>query len=297
MPSGSPPTERIGVVTGGSSGIGKEIARGLAVRGWRVAIVGRDPERTAATATEIAAATSNPNVDVVLGGDLAVRANAQSLAGQLLGRYPKIHLLVNNAGAYFRRREATSDGLERTFALNVLAPYELTTQLADRLVASAPARVVNISSAAHLGRTVNFADLQSEHQYSGFEVYGESKLELVLLTREFARRFAGTGVTVNAVHPGFVASGFAQNNGGGQAFIIRILGRLFGKSVRRGAEGPLRLATDPTLVSTTGQYFSGLHEAPGSAESQDRASAERLFQTCAQIAGVGPLAPFSASAV
>ena len=160
----------------------------------------------------------------------------------------------------------------------------------SRLSASAPARVVNISSAAHRGARVDFTDLQSSRRFSGFSVYGASKLELLWLTREFARRLNGKGVTVNAVHPGFVRSGFALNNGGGTALGMRILGRLFGRSVVRGADTPIFVASAPELASVTGGYYADRKAHPGSNDSRDLTRARQFFEECARLSGVPPLA-------
>ncbi len=274
---------RVAVVTGATSGIGREIARQLAAGGFSVVVVGRGDARAAETARTIAAETGNPRVAPVGVTDLARPDEVRRLAATLLAHYPALHVLVNNAGGYFRRRDVTPDGLERTFALNVLAPFLLTELLADRLRASAPARVVNLSSAAHYRHTVDFADLESARRYSGYRAYGTSKLEVLLLTREFARRFAGTGVTVNAVHPGFVASGFAQNNGGGTALAFRVLEFVFGLGVRRGAEAPVRLASDPALATVSGEYFSRTRRSRGSSASRDPVAAARLYRACAEL--------------
>ena len=278
---------RVAVVTGATSGIGQELARRLAEAGYRTVVVGRGAERAARVAAEIAGATGRSDVESVGVTDLAQLSEVRALASTLLARYPQVHVLVNNAGALFVRRDVTPDGLERTFALNVLAPFLLTSLLADRLRASAPARVVNVSSAAHYRRTVDLADLQSTRRYSGYRTYGESKLEILLLTREFARRWAGSGVTVNAVHPGFVASGFAQNNGGGIALATGVLARLFGRSVRRGAETPFWAATDPSLAGVSGEYFSNRHRSRGDSASRDLVVAGQLWDACAKIAGLG----------
>lgn len=274
---------RVAVVTGGTSGIGREVAIGLASRGATTVIVGRGAERVPRIAAEVAEATGNRSVESVAVMDLALRSDTEAAARALLQRYPRIHILVNNAGAYFARRETTAEGLERTFALNVLSPFLLTLRLTARLIESAPARVVNVSSAAHAGPAVDFSDLQSVHHYSGFRVYGRSKLALLLLTREFARRLAGTGVTVNAVHPGFVASGFGRNNGGGVAVGLGIAKFLFAKSPRRGAAVPLFAATDPSVASLTGRYLSGHRVNPGSAASQDMEAARRLYDACRDL--------------
>jgi retinol dehydrogenase 12 len=272
--------DRTAVVTGGTSGIGHEIARGLAAGGARTVIVGRGEERTQRIAQDLASTTGNREVEAVGVSDLALRSSWPAVADELLRRLPAVHVLVNNAGAYFARREVTADGIERTFALNVLAPLALTLRLADRLKASAPARVVNIASAAHLGHTVHLDDLEESHAFRGFDAYGRSKLELILLTRELAQQFAGTGVTVNSVHPGFVRSGFGTNNKGGIGFGIKIAAALFGKSERSGARTPLRVACDPELEHVSGEYFSGGHLRTGSAESRDLAVAHRLYDLC-----------------
>jgi retinol dehydrogenase-14 len=262
--------------------------------------VGRGADRTAAVASELIAATGNARVEAVAVQDLALRAQMKQLASQLLTRYPEIHLLVNNAGAYFARREVTSEGIERTFALNVLAPFTLTTLLADRLRVNAPARVVEVSSSAHRGTTVNLADLQNTADYSGFDVYGQSKLELILLTREFARRLAGTGVTVNAVHPGFIRSGFGQNNPGGAGIGVRIAMAVFARSLRYGAGNVLYVATDPSISSISGEFFSRHRVERASAPSYDMEVARRLFDACRELAGTpdlpdpGPAPPSSA---
>lgn len=281
---------RVAVVTGGTSGIGKEVALGLARQGATTVVVGRGADRASGVAAELAGVSGNPQVEALRVDDLARMADTRELAAALLDRYPSIHILVNNAGAYLRRRDETPDGLERTFALNVLSPYMLTALLAPRLTASAPARVVNVSSAAHRGARVDFTDLQSSRRFSGFSVYGASKLELLWLTREFARRLNGKGVTVNAVHPGFVRSGFALNNGGGTAFGMRILGRLFGRSVVRGADTPIFVASAPELASVTGGYLRARKAHPGSNDSRDPSKARQLFEECVRISGLTPLA-------
>lgn len=274
---------RRAVVTGATSGIGREVARGLAARGASVIVVGRGEPRAAAVAREIAQRTGNPAVDSVGVSDLALRTEVRRVAGILLDRYPRIHVLVNNAGAYYRRRELTAEGLERTFALNVVAPFLLTTLLAPRMVGSDPARVVNVASAAHQGYEVDFDDLQGARRYAGYAAYGRSKLALILLTREFAVRLRGTGVTVNAVHPGFVRSGFGQNNGGGTALALRILTRLFARSLVRGADTPLFVATDPSIAGVDGEYFSNRRVTRASPESYDMSTARRLYEVCREL--------------
>ncbi len=289
-PAAPPQDPGVAIVTGATSGLGQEIARELAARGRAVVVVGRGADRADAVAKEIARLTGNARVESIGVADLSRPVEVRKLADEILARYPRVSLLVNNAGAIFRHREVTADGLERTFALNVLAPFLLTELLADRLRASAPARVVNVASAAHYRHRINFADLQSQQHYSGYAVYGTSKLELILLTREFARRFAGSGVTVNAVHPGFVASGFGQNNGGGFAFTVRIVGRLFGRSLARGADTPVFVATDPSVAAVTGEYFSDRVVHAGDPASRDTDAASTLFDQVGAIASAAPAA-------
>lgn len=281
---------RVAAVTGATSGIGRQVALDLAARGYRVAVVGRGVDRVAAVARELATATGNSQVEGIAVTDLARPEEVRRLATELLARYPSISLLINNAGGFFRRRDVTPDGLERTFALNVLAPFLLTNLLAERLKASAPARVVNVDSSAHYRQHVDWSDLQGERHYAGYQAYGRSKLELLLLTREFARRFAGSGVTVNAVHPGFVASGFGQNNGGGTAFGIRIAARLFGRSVARGADTPVFVATDPSVASVTGAFFADRKVHAGDPASRDPADAARMYAACDELAARTPRA-------
>jgi len=281
----APLSGRVAVVTGGTSGLGREVAVGLAGQGATTVIVGRGRDRVAQVAAEIAKATGNRSVESVAVTDLALRAETAAVGRVLLERYARIHVLVNNAGAYLARRETTSEGLERTFALNVLSPFLLTSLLVPRLTESAPARVVNVASAAHQRNSVDFSDLQSAHRYGGFRAYGRSKLELLLLTREFARRLEGTGVSVNAVHPGFVATGFGLNNGGGFALGMRVVMALFARNVRRGAAVPLFAATDPSVGARTGLYLVDRHISPGSASSRDLVVAGRLYEVCRELTG------------
>ncbi len=282
-------TGRVAVVTGATSGIGLEVARGLARRGATTVVVCRGADRAAATAGEIARSTEGAVVDSIAVGDLSLMSDVRALAKELLDRYPRLHILVNNAGAYYHRREVTVEGVERTFALNVLAPFLLTSLLVPRMVESAPATVVNVSSAAHRTYRVDFDDLQGTRRYAGYRAYGRSKLELLLLTREFAHRLKGTGVVVNAVHPGFIRSGFGQNNRGAPALGIRILSALFARSLRSGADTPIWVASNPALPGTTGAYFVNRRLASGSRASSDLRAAARLYEVCQTLTGAGEL--------
>jgi retinol dehydrogenase 14 len=281
----APLAGRVAVVTGATSGIGFETAKGLAARGATTIVVGRGVERARAAAQEIAAATANPKVTSIGVRDLALMSETKLLADALLSEYTKIHVLVNNAGAYFRHREVTAEGHERTFALNVLSPFFLTSALMARMVESAPARIVNIASSAHRGQSFDIKRLENtaEEYGSGYAAYGQSKLELILLTREQSRRLTGSGVTANAVHPGFVRSGFAQNNGGSTAVTVRFFGLLFGRSVRSGARPPIYVASDASLDGVTGAYFDRMRPSAGSPQSRDLGDARRLYESCQRV--------------
>lgn len=285
------PDAPVAIITGATSGIGLEVARGLASRGTRTVLVGRGGARVAAAARSVQEVASGAGVEAVAVPDLAVLADVRALATDLLARYPEIRVLVNNAGGMFVRREVTREGLERTFALNVLSPLLLTSLLAPRLIESAPARVVNVASAAHRGASVNWGNLQGEEGYRGYGAYARSKLELILLTRELARKFEGTDVAVNAVHPGFVRTKFALNNGGGTAAAFRVLFVLFGQTPRRGAETPLFVATDPSVGGISGQYFSRSRVSPGSPPSRNGEDAQRLYEICRKLTNAPPIPP------
>ncbi len=286
---GAPPARRlegkVAVVTGATSGIGRQLAYRLALEGAITVVVGRGVGRAEATARELATASGNPRVEWIGVSDLAQLSECRRVAREVRERYPKVGVLVNNAGAYYRRRETTADGIERTFALNVLAPFVLTTELEGALRAGAPSRVVQVGYAAHRGYALDFSDLQSERAYRGFAAYGRSKLALLLLTRELARRWPANEVAVNAVHPGFVRSGFGRNNSGATALGIRVASALFGTSVLRGADTPVFAATDPSVAGITGQYSVRPRTTPGSAASRDPEAAARLYRVCAELAG------------
>ncbi len=275
---------RVAVVTGATSGLGWWIAHGLAARRATTVVVGRTPARTVAAAGEISTRTENPDVYPVVVSDLALRSEVVRLANLLLARYPRVHVLVNNAGGYFHRRDVTSEGLERTFALNVLAPFLLTTRLLPRLVESSPSRIVMVGSAAHRGQDIDFADLQGDHHYRGMRAYGRSKLELLLLARQLALRLHGEPVTVNVVHPGFVASHFGRNNAGGVGYALALLEFLFGRRPERAAEDVVFAAADPSLEKVSGEYLERRTVVAGSRQSRDMVAALHLYETCEMLA-------------
>ncbi|HXP75567.1 MAG TPA: SDR family oxidoreductase [Stellaceae bacterium] len=272
------------VITGATSGIGLAAAEALAARGASLVLIGRDRVRGEAALTRVRAAA--PGVRATLHyANLLNLAEVRRLGAELLAVYPRIDVLVNNAGALFQRRDVTEDGLERTFALNHMAYFLLTQLLRDRLTASAPARVVSVASRAHEGATLDFDDLNLERGYSGWTAYRRSKLANILFTRELARRLAGTGVTANCLHPGFVASRFGDNNHGAFRWGLSLAKRLTAISEERGAETIVHLASDPALAGTSGGYFVRSRPATPSAAAQDGRAALRLWEISTKLAG------------
>jgi NAD(P)-dependent dehydrogenase (short-subunit alcohol dehydrogenase family) len=241
------------VVTGGTSGIGEVAAEKLAEMGARIVLVARDRSRgegTLARLREKALGLAH----TVHYADLTRISEMKRVAAEVAEAEPRIDVLVNNAGAMFSTRKLTEDGLEYTFALNHMAYFVVTQGLRERLVASAPARVVSTASAAHQGARLDFDDLQLAKSFSAMKAYGRSKLCNILFTRELARRLRGTGVTANCLHPGFVATRFADESGG---LISRFAGlaKLLAISPEKGAETIFYLASSPAIAATTGRYL------------------------------------------
>lgn len=273
------------IVTGATSGIGHATAIGLARAGAELGLVCRDPARAEATVRAIHDETGSTAVEVFL-ADLSSQAAIRRVAPAILERYPKIHLLVNNAGVVNLRREVTVDGIEQTFAVNHLGYFLLTMLLLDRLRDSAPARIVNVGSDAHkFVSGINFDDVGFGDGYKAMKVYGHSKLANLLFTQELARRLDGTGVTVNCVHPGAVATALGKNNGKVATLLIRALKPFF-RTPERGAATTLYVATSPALERVTGRYFANCREAPPSAAGIDRAAAQRLWDLSAHLTGL-----------
>jgi NAD(P)-dependent dehydrogenase (short-subunit alcohol dehydrogenase family) len=272
------------LVTGGTGGIGKATATGLAALGARVGIVGRDRRRGAAAAADIQAASGGPTVDV-FAADLSAQAEVRRLAEQVLTAYPRIDVLVNNVGGFWAHRHPTVDGLERTFAVNHLAPFLLTTLLLDRLEASAPARVVTVSSGAQATGRIDFDDLQGERNYSGQRSYAQSKLANVMFTYELARQLKGTGVTATVLHPGVVRTSFGSEDQSGMVVVGR-LARPFMKTPAQGAITSVYLASSPEVEGVTGRYFANRKPRSSNRSSYDTAAAARLWRLSADLVGL-----------
>jgi NAD(P)-dependent dehydrogenase (short-subunit alcohol dehydrogenase family) len=273
------------VITGATAGIGLVAAERLGAMGARLLLVGRDRGKAAAVLRQLRERVPGLEASLFY-ADLAQLSEVRRLAGELLDAAPRLDVLVNNAGAIFRRRTVTGDGLERTFALNHMAYYLLTRLLAERLVGSAPARVVNVASEAHRGAALDFDDLQGERRYDGWTAYRRSKLANILFTRELARRLDGTGVTANCLHPGFVATSFGDNNRGVFRLALGLGKRFVAISPERGAETTVYLASSAEIATESGGYFEKCRKTSPSAAAQDDRAARRLWAASAQIAGL-----------
>jgi NAD(P)-dependent dehydrogenase (short-subunit alcohol dehydrogenase family) len=285
--------DKICLVTGATNGIGKATAQALAQLGATVVIVGRDTQKAAQVTEEIRTATDNKNVDWLL-ADLSSLQDIRRLAAEFKSKYSQLHVLLNNAGGTFTTRQLSVDGIEMTFALNHLAYFLLTNLLLDTIKSSTPARIINVSSDAHSGGKIDFDNLQGERSYSGFGPYGNSKLANILFTTELACRLEGTGVTVNALHPGLTSTGFGKNNPG---FLMKIMGvviPLIGRSPEKGAETSIYLASSPEVESITGKYFVDCKVTQPSPQAADSATAKKLWEVSAEMvhrAGIEPEMP------
>jgi NAD(P)-dependent dehydrogenase (short-subunit alcohol dehydrogenase family) len=269
---------RICLITGGTNGIGKSAALALARMGGRVVIVGRDPVKTAQTVAELRSASNNPNVES-LQADLSSLTQVRQLALDFRQRYDQLHVLINNAGALIPKRQITVDGYEMTFALNHLAYFLLTNLLLDTLKASAPARIINVSSDLHRAVRLNLDDLQNDSQtYAPMRIYGQSKLANVLFTTELAKRLAGSGVTANALHPGMVNTGFATTDTRWWMRLYLAMTKRFGRSPEKGAETIVYLASSPQVNQSNGQYFIDCKAVKPSAQGTDPNLARRLWE-------------------
>jgi retinol dehydrogenase 14 len=272
------------LVTGANRGIGLATAYGLAALGARVALVARDPVAGEAAAAEIRRASGNEAVDLLL-ADLSSQASIRTLAEEVLSRYRRIHVLVNNAGVITRRRTLTVDGIETQFAVNHLAYFLLTNLLLDRIRISAPARVIVVASDAHWTHRLEFDDLQLEHRWRPVRAYSQTKLANVLFAYELARRLAGTGVTVNCVHPGGIATKLLASAFPLPAISTPLVYRFAGTPAQ-GADTPLWLATAPEVEEVTGKYFVKRKMVPSSAATYDLVTARRLWDESARLTGL-----------
>jgi len=274
---------KICLVTGANSGIGKATALGLAQMGATVVMVCRDRTKGEAAQRVVKAKSGNDSVDLLL-ADLSSQQSIRQLAQDFKQRYTQLHVLINNAGVYNFTRRETVDELEMTFAVNVLAPFLLTNLLLDVIKASAPSRIINVSSDSHEAGYINLDDLQSKKSYRAMRTYGQSKLALILITYELARQLQGTGVTVNCLHPGFVATNIAQGN---LPPIARTLAKFilsfFGVSPEEGAKTSIYLASSPDVEGVTGKYFVKSVPKQSTPISYDESLQQRLWDECTKL--------------
>jgi NAD(P)-dependent dehydrogenase (short-subunit alcohol dehydrogenase family) len=277
---------KVCLVTGATAGIGQVAATELCRRGARVIIVGRSSERCAATEALIRTAAGADRVDSLV-ADLSSLSEVGRLAGLVRDRYPRLDVLLNNAGAMFWKRSESADGIERTFALNHLSYFALTNLLLPLLKNSAPARIVSVASDAHKGCVINFDDIQLKQKYSGWKAYKQSKLANIMFSYELAKRIEGSGVTANALHPGFVNTNFLQVfNDAPAGWLIRSLANIVALSPEKGARTSIYLASSPEVDGVSGRYFVKEKPVESSHQSQDQAPWERLWRLSVDMTGV-----------
>lgn len=270
---------KVCLITGANSGIGKATALGLAKLGATVVMVCRDYDRGQAARTDIVEKSRNESIDLFI-ADLSSQSAVRQLAEEFKAKYPRLHLLINNAGVNISRRTVTVDRIETAFAVNYLAPFLLTHLLLDLLRASAPARIINLASWTH--PPIDLNDLSREKRYQQMEVYYQSKTAIVMFTYELARRIQGAGVTVNCSDPGLIRTNLGRDLRGPVRLFLALM-RPFMKSSERGAEALIHLASAPEVERVTGKYFVGTQETPAFKESYDVVAAQRLWQVSEQL--------------
>ena len=285
-----PMAGKVVLITGGTGGIGKATAIGLAAIGARVGITGRGLARTEEAAVEIRAVSGNPAVDA-FAADMSSQAEVRRLAAAVLDAYPRLDVLVNNVGGFWAHRHSTADGLERTLALNHLAPFLLTNLLLDRLKASAPARVVTVSSGEQARGRIVFDDLQGARGYSAQRAYSQSKLANVMFTNELARHLQGTGVTANSLHPGVVRTNFGAEDQAGFFAVMGGMVRPFLKTPAEGAQTSIYLASSPNVEGVTGQFFADRKPKIANKVAYDIDMAARLWRISGDLVGLTAAIP------
>ena len=271
------------LVTGGSGGIGKAVAVGLAQKGARVIIVNHNRLRGETALQDIRQTSGSSNV-FLMTADLSSQQEIRELAADFSSRFGALHILVNVAGSMFEKRRLTVDGLEMTFALNYLGYFMLTHLLLDLLAENAPARIINVSSIGHWWGKINLDDLQSDRSYHMFRVYGNSKLAIVLFTRELARRLKGKNISVTCVHPGIVATGIVANVLRSR-FVDRLC-KLLLMTPAQGADTILYLAELQKQNGCSGEYYAKRKVAASSKVSKDPVLAKKLWEASLDLSGL-----------
>jgi NAD(P)-dependent dehydrogenase (short-subunit alcohol dehydrogenase family) len=266
------------VITGGNQGIGRATAEELAHRGAEITMVCRSRERGEAACREIIAATKNSKVHLVV-ADLSEQADVRRAAGEVRAMHPRVHVLINNAAVFLPKREVTSDGLEKAFATNYLSHFLLTQLLLDNVKAAAPSRIINVATLTR-GISVNFDDLQLEKKYSVMSAVGPTKMGLILHAQELAKKLEGSGVTVNALHPGLVKTGLLEDVPKWMKFIFHLLST----TPQRGARTVIHLATSPEVATVTGKLFADCKQVKASGQAADGVSGPRLWDVSMRLA-------------
>ena len=277
---------KICIVTGSNSGIGRATAEGLAKLGAKVIMVVRNQQRGEEARSEIIKTSGNDSVDLML-CDLASMRDIKKFAGDFVSKYSHLDVLINNAGAVFNKREVTVDGFERTLAVNYLAPFLLTREMLPMLKVSVPSRVINLTSGLYVRGRVDFEDLQSARHYSSMTAYANAKLMVLMFTYELARRLEGTGITVNAVHPGFVASNLGKNTRSKRSSIMFGMMRPFQISPQKAAVTPVYLSSSSEVQGITGGYWSKMQERRSSDATYDRETQLRLWAATEDLLSLG----------
>ena len=274
------------VITGATEGIGLAAATVLAGARAALTLVARNRDKAAAVAAEIEDANQGQGapIDIVV-ADLSLQGDVRRASAEIASRYPHVDILINNAGAMFTRRRLTADGIELSWALNHLAPFLMTNLLLDRLRAAPAARIITTASDSHRGGDIPFDDINAERGYRGFTRYGQTKLANILFTRELARRLAGSGITANCFHPGFVATQFNRNNGRVMDLVMRAA-KFIARTPEKGAETLIWLASSPDVAGMSGDYFFDKRIGRSSAAAKNDDTARRLWTLSEQqVAG------------
>jgi len=276
--------DKVCLVTGTSAGIGKATAVWLAKMDATVVAVMRDSDKARSAFSEIKEKSGKTDSTIIyLPADLSSQKSIGDLVFQFNERFDRLDVLLNNAGVSDYKRTLTVDGIETKFAVNVLAPFLLTNLLLEKLKSTAHSRIVNVSSAASNGASIDFDNLQREKRSSMFETYGQSKLALNLTTVEFSRRLAGTGVTANFLHPGVIRTDLGSHRlNPALAFLAKFV-KLFMAGPEKGAQTSIYLATSPDVENVTGKYFGGRSEKMANPISYDEATAKRLWKICESL--------------
>lgn len=276
---------KVCVVTGANSGIGRETVLALAGMGARVVMAVRDRERGEKARAEIVGETGSNEVDLMV-CDVSLMSEVRRFAGEFTGNYDRLDVLINNAGAVFYKRQVTPESFERTLALNYLGPFLLTRELLPLLKSSVPSRVISLSSGLHKSGKVDFGDLQSEKDYEGMRAYRSAKLMVLMFTYELARRLEGSGVSVNAVQPGFAATNLGRNSGSRlQSFMFGMM-RPFQASAKKAAETSVYLASSKEVEGVTGKCFARMKETATAPASYDQQMQRQLWETTEKLLGL-----------